>query len=90
MNDSAVINIAVQTLIISAKICGPILLVSLAIGLGVSIIQAATQIQEFTLTFVPKLVGVAIVIVVSGNWMLAQLVAFTKDLFALIPSLIRS
>ena len=88
MNDSMVIHIAIQTMIVTAKVCAPILIVSLAIGLGISLLQAVTQVQEFTLTFVPKLMGVALVIVVSGNWMLSQLVGFTKDLFALLPRLI--
>jgi len=88
MNDQAVIHIAVMTMIVSAKVAGPILVMSLAIGLGVSILQSITQIQEVTLTFVPKLVGVALVIVLTGNWMLNQLVGFTRELFQLIPGLI--
>lgn len=88
MTDQAVINIAVQAMIISAKIGGPILVVSLAIGLGISLIQSVTSIQEVTLTFVPKLVGIAVVIIVGGNWMLQQMLAFTRGLFDLIPSLI--
>lgn len=88
MNDAMVIHIAVQTMLITAKVCAPILLVSLAIGFGISLLQAVTQVQEFTLTFVPKLAGVALVIVVAGNWMLAQLLGFTREMFALIPRLI--
>ena len=67
MSDQAVIHIAVLTMIVSAKVAGPILIMSLAIGIGISLIQSITQIQEATLTFVPKLVGVALVIVVSGT-----------------------
>lgn len=88
MDSQAIIHIAVQTMIISAKLAGPILIVSLAIGLGVSLIQSVTQIQEVTLTFVPKLAGVALVIVMTGSWMLSQLVAFTNQLFNEIPGLI--
>lgn len=88
MTDSAIIHVAVMTMIICAKVAGPVLVVSLALGLGVSLLQSLTQIQEVTLTFVPKLIGVALVIVVAGNWMLNQLVSFTKQLFDLIPSLI--
>ena len=54
-----------------------------------SLVQSVTQIQEHTLTFVPKLAGVAVVIVVGGNWMLAELVGFTRELFALIPGLLQ-
>ena len=88
MTDNAVIHIAVQTMILAAKLAGPILVVSLAIGFAVSLLQSVTQIQEVTLTFVPKLAGVALVIVVSGHWMLGQLVGFTHQLFDLIPRLI--
>ncbi|MCU1374570.1 MAG: export protein FliQ family 3, partial [Actinomycetia bacterium] len=53
------------------------------------LVQSVTQVQEYTLTFVPKLAGIAIVIVVAGSWMLHQLVAFTQDLFARVPTLVR-
>lgn len=89
MNDANVIEIATQTLMVAAKISAPILVVTLALGLGVSLVQSVTQVQEHTLTFVPKLVGVALVIVVAGNWMLAELMGFTTSLFEQIPDLIR-
>jgi flagellar biosynthetic protein FliQ len=72
------------------KLAAPILLVTMGIGLLVSIFQAATQVQEVTLTFVPKLVGVALVIVVGGNWMLSEMITYTHQLFAMIPDLISS
>jgi flagellar biosynthetic protein FliQ len=86
--DTSVIEIAVQTMIICAKLCAPILIVSLAVGLAVSLFQSVTQIQEVTLTFVPKLVGVAAVIVVAGHWMLGELTGFTHQLLTSIPSLV--
>jgi flagellar biosynthetic protein FliQ len=89
VTDSTVIDIAVQTMMITAKLAAPILIVSLAIGVAVSLLQSVTQVQEYTLTFVPKLAGIALVIVVAGSWMLHQLVAFTQDLFERVPSLIR-
>ena len=88
MDTQAVIHIATLTMMISAKVAGPILVISLAIGIGVSLLQSITQIQEATLTFVPKLAGVALVIVLSGSWMLNQLTGFTENLFKLIPGLI--
>jgi flagellar biosynthesis protein FliQ len=88
VNDTSVIHIAVQTMILATKLSGPILLVSLAIGFGVSVFQSVTQIQEITLSFVPKLVGVGIVILVSGHWMLDQAVDFTNQLFAALPQLL--
>ena len=88
MTDANVIEIAVQAILVTAKLCAPILVVSLAVGFGVGLLQSVTQVQEITLTFVPKLVGVALVIVVGGHWMLAELVTFTQGLFELIPGLL--
>jgi flagellar biosynthesis protein FliQ len=88
VTDASVIDIAIRTMIVSAKLSAPILIVSLAIGVGVSLLQAMTQVQEFTLTFVPKLVGVALVIALGGNWMLAELTGFTRELFELLPQLL--
>ena len=85
MNDTAVLEIALQAIMISAKLCAPILLVTLAVGFGISLLQAVTQIQEVTLTFVPKLVAVAVVVMVAGNWMLHEMVGFTSDLYEMIP-----
>ena len=70
LNEGSVIDIAVQSILLATKLAAPILGVSLAIGLFVGLIQSATQIQEQTLTFVPKLAGVALVIVITGHWML--------------------
>ena len=89
MTDSTVIDIAVQAMMITAKLAAPILIVSLAIGVGVSLLQSVTQVQEFTLTFVPKLAGIAIVLVVAGSWMLHQLVTFANQLFERVPELVR-
>jgi flagellar biosynthesis protein FliQ len=87
MTDTAVLEIALQAILIAAKLCAPILLVTLAVGFGISLLQAVTQIQEVTLTFVPKLVAVAVVILVAGNWMLAEMIGFTGELFEMIPRL---
>lgn len=88
MTDAAVVQIAVQAIMTSAKLAAPILIVSLAVGLGISILQSVTQIQEVTLTFVPKLAGVGIVILVAGHWMLREIIAFTTQLFTELPSLL--
>jgi flagellar biosynthesis protein FliQ len=90
MNDVLVMHIAVQTMILATKLAAPILLVSLAIGFGVSVLQSVTQIQEVTLSFVPKLVGVGVVLLVSGHWMLDQTIDFTNALFATLPQLLAS
>jgi flagellar biosynthetic protein FliQ len=88
--DTSVVEIAVQTMIICAKLCAPILVISLAIGLLVSLFQSVTQIQEITLTFVPKLVGVGLVLMLSGHWMLGELIGFTNHLFDMIPRLLQT
>ena len=62
----------------------------MAVGLGVSLVQSVTQIQEFTLTFVPKLAGIGLVILVAGHWMINEWIGFTTELFKLIPTLINS
>lgn len=88
MSDVSVMHIAVETMVLATKLAAPILLVSLVIGFGVSVLQSVTQIQEVTLSFVPKLVGVGIVLVVSGPWMLGQTIDFTHHLFAELPKLL--
>lgn len=88
MTDTEVIEIALQTMLVALKLSAPILLTALIIGFVVSMFQAMTQIQEFTLAFVPKLVGVGIALLLAGNWMLHELVNFTTTLFEQIPSLV--
>jgi flagellar biosynthetic protein FliQ len=88
MTDTAVIHLGFQALVLALKLSLPILLVTLVIGFGVSLLQAVTQIQEQTLSFVPKLIGVGVVLLVSGHWMLNQAVDFTHQLFAELPRLL--
>ena len=88
MNQDTVVNLATQAMILSLKIAGPILLLGLIIGLLVSIFQAVTSIQEQSLSFIPKVVGVAVLIVVLGPWMLDQLVGYAQSLYMSIPSLV--
>ncbi len=90
MTDTTVTEIAVQSIILATKLAAPILIVSLAVGLGIGLIQSATQIQEQTLTFVPKLLGVALVIVLAGNWMLGETIGFVNHLFDMIPELLHA
>ena len=88
MDDAVVVQIAVQAMIVTAKVASPILVVSLVIGFSVSLFQSVTQIQEFTLTFVPKLVGIAVTLLVAGGWMLTELETFTRSMFDLVPQLV--
>lgn len=75
-----------QMLITAAKIAAPILFCSLAVGLTISVIQVTTQIQEMTLTFVPKIIATVIVLLVFGAWMLSVLVEFTQQVFIFASS----
>ena len=88
MSDTDITDIAAQTMMVAAKVAAPILLTALLVGFLISLFQAATQIQEATLSFVPKMIAVAIALLVTGNWALAELVGFTHDLFAMLPHLL--
>jgi flagellar biosynthetic protein FliQ len=85
-----VIQIVAAALLTATKVSGPILVSTLVVGLVLSIIQSATQIQESTLTFVPKLVVAAVVMVLTGAWCLRVLEGFTRELFAMVPTLLGS
>jgi len=88
MSDADVTEIATQTMIVAAKVAAPILLTALIVGFMISLFQAATQIQEQTLSFVPKIIAVAIALLVTGNWVLSELVSFTHQLFDSLPRLL--
>jgi flagellar biosynthetic protein FliQ len=88
MSDTAIIEIALQTMLVALKLSAPILVTSLVIGFAVSLFQSVTQIQEFTLSFVPKLLGVGVALLLCGNWMMHTLVSFTQDLFAALPGML--
>jgi len=84
MSENLIIGIVQDSLFTSLKIVGPILLVSIVIGLIISIFQATTQIQEQTLTFVPKLIGIALTGLLLSSFMSRTLVEFTERIFELI------
>jgi flagellar biosynthetic protein FliQ len=88
VSDTTIIDIAMQTMLVALKLSAPILLTALSIGFAISLFQAMTQIQEFTLAFVPKVVGIGVALILSGNWMLHTLIDFTVDLFERIPTLL--
>jgi flagellar biosynthetic protein FliQ len=87
MNSTAVIALLSQALEMTLLVSAPLLLTALAVGLLVSIFQAATQINEMTLSFIPKMIGVFVAVVVAGPWMIQLLVDYTQRLFATIPTL---
>jgi len=88
MNQDVVMNLAEQTLWMTVLIAGPLLLSALSIGLLVGMFQAATQINEMTLSFIPKLGILVVALLVFGPWMLSNLVDFTRRLFMNIPNVI--
>jgi flagellar biosynthetic protein FliQ len=88
VNEDVVINVSMQAMQLAFKIAMPLLLAGLVIGLLVSVFQAVTQIQEQTLTFIPKIVGMGVVLLVAGPWMLDQIVTYTEQLYTEIPTLI--
>ncbi len=90
MTDTDVLHIALQSMTAAVKLGTPILLTALLIGFAISLFQSATQIQEVTLSFVPKVVGVGLALLLTGNWMLHEMIAFTTGLFSQIPHLLAS
>ena len=79
-----------QTLVVALKLALPTLVAGLGVGLVVSVLQAVTQIQEMTLTFVPKVVAVAVIMLVAGPWMLNTLLTFTTSVYDQIPNMTAS
>jgi flagellar biosynthetic protein FliQ len=88
MTDTTVLEIALMTMLVALKLTAPILVPALVIGFVISLLQSMTQIQEFTLAFVPKVLGIALSLLFFGKWMLATMVTFTGDLFDMVPSLL--
>jgi flagellar biosynthesis protein FliQ len=88
MSADTVTTLVSQALTVAIQVGGPLLLVGLVVGVVVSIFQSVTQIQEQSLAFIPKIIGVGLVLVVLGPWMLQQLVSYTQNLWASIPTLI--
>jgi len=87
MSENMVISVLKDAITTGLMVSAPILLASMLIGLLISIFQATTQIQEQTLTFVPKLVVVAVIGIVMGSWMMHVVVAFTTRIFGIIANL---
>jgi flagellar biosynthetic protein FliQ len=89
MNVEMAIDLLRSLITICLVLIGPIVLVAVGVGVAVSLFQAVTSIQEQTLSFVPKLVGVALLLVVSAPWMIRQLMQFTVACFARIPEMVK-
>jgi flagellar biosynthetic protein FliQ len=88
VDTNVIMDIAQNALELVVYLAAPVLLAGLAVGLLVSVFQAATQIQEQTLSFIPKLIAMVITLMVMGPWMLQMWVDYTQNLFRSIPELI--
>lgn len=88
MDTNAVLDIGVAGIWVAAKLAAPVLLTALVVGFAISLLQSITQIQEVTLSFVPKAAAVCIALLICGHWMIAEMVAFTHELFERIPGLL--
>lgn len=89
MTEDAILKLGVEAIKVTAMLSAPLLLSTLAIGLIVSVIQAITQINESTLTFIPKMIVVGVVIVLAGPWMVDIITHFTSNLFESLPMYVR-
>jgi len=88
MTPESVLTMGREALQVTLMVSAPMLLVALGVGLLVSIFQAATQINESTLSFIPKLVAVFLTLALAGSWMLAQLTDYTRQLFISLPTMV--
>lgn len=87
MSDAQVLEILLGAFTVAGKIAGPLLLAALIIGVVISVLQTITQIQEMTLTFVPKLAASVAIILIGGNWMIRELITWVEGLWQMIATL---
>jgi len=87
MSQDQALSVFKEALIIVLKVGGPILIASIVIGLVISILQAATQVHEQTLTFVPKLLAIGLILILTGGWMMNVVQDFTKRIFDLMTTI---
>ncbi|MFX1673622.1 flagellar biosynthesis protein FliQ [Paraburkholderia sp. A2WS-5] len=87
MTPETVLTLSHEAMYVALLLAAPLLLVSLAVGLVVSLFQAATQINESTLSFIPKLIAIAVTLVIAGPWMLTTMLDYMHRMFASIPAL---
>jgi flagellar biosynthesis protein FliQ len=88
MSQTTTLTILERALWLIAELAGPIVLAALVVGVIISMIQAVTQVNEMTLSYVPKIIAIALVLVLAGPWMLQTLLNFTAQLFSDLPTLI--
>lgn len=88
MNPDTIATLGQQAMTVTVQISAPLLIATLVVGLVIAVFQAATQINEMTLSFVPKLIVMALILMFGGTWMLQMLIDYTRGLIRAIPSLI--
>ena len=89
MTESYVLTLAQNAITMMVILAGPVLLMSLLVGSLISLVQAATQINETTLTFVPKIIAIALTLAVLGSWMLQRLLVYTTNIFNSLPNFVK-
>lgn len=89
MTDTKIVELGLQAMTIAAKMCAPVLLTALVVGFTISLFQSVTQIQEATLSFVPKAAACGAALLFCGNWMLHEMITYTTQLFERIPDLLQ-
>lgn len=87
MSPEQVMEIMKEAMMVAFELAGPLLIISIVVGLIIAIFQAATQIHEQTLTFVPKLIVIALVLLALGSWMFKVMDEFVQELFAIMAAL---
>ena len=87
MTDQTVIDLGSQAIMVTMQVAAPVLLTTMVIGVIISIFQAATQINEQTLTFIPKIIAITAAMIVCGPWILQVMLGFTKEIFNGIPGI---
>jgi flagellar biosynthetic protein FliQ len=88
MSPETVVTLGEHALVVTSMVAAPLLLVALVAGVVIGMLQAATQINEMTLSFIPKLLALVATIFVSGHWMLQTMIDYTRNLFESIPGLV--
>lgn len=89
MTETEAIHILARAIVVASQVLVPMLLAALVVGVVVSLVQAATQVQEMTLSFAPKLGVIVVVLLMMGPWMIGKLVDFTRELLQMLPQLVR-
>jgi flagellar biosynthetic protein FliQ len=89
MDETYLITLSQNAITVMLVIAGPVLLISLLIGTIISLIQAATQVNEVTMTFIPKIIGIGLVLILLGSWMMQQILVFTAGIFNSLPNFVK-